>query len=452
MKNSYLFLKNSDPKRKFLVFNLFLFSTFLLLNLLIPYNANKWEIFPDCYDYLAQSKIDLFNLSFFFPTKDLVTFPRAFSIPLIYKLAGSDPQTIVLMQKIIYSFSVTFFSFCVSFIFKKDRLKYIWLFCSYLILANWENLGWSQTLLSESLGLSFFLLWLGSFVLYENKRTIFIMLAHFFFLILLSFSRDNMPYFVVVFYSGYFVLKLFIKERKTFAFTTLSISIIIFIIHSRSVEIGERHRLPLTNTIITRIIPNESYTAWFKHEGMPMTDSLKKNFKNIDPLNDSKVKVYNMYTDTSYNQFFDWAVHKGKSTYIKFMLTHLDYFFLVHEDWSKMNGKLFANNSFYYGGVFGYTILVSYITLLFNNSLFLVLLLPILILLYKIGTAFPYFLFSVIIFLIMILLNYNADTFEVGRHMYLNSCILELVVISGVLLIFDNSEKYHFFTSKKPVF
>lgn len=446
MKSNITFLKNFtfSPEKIFLLINFIFFLVFLFLNLSISYDKKNWEMFPDCYDYLAQSNLNFFSKEFFFPTTNVVLFPRGFSIPLIYKLAGSDPSTIVFIQKVIYSISVAFFSYSVSTIFKKNSLKYIWLLSCYLIFSNWENLGWTQTLLSESLGLSFFLLWLGSFILIENKKSNMVISFHIICLLLLSFTRDNMPYFILAFYTCNLILKLFLKEKIVFASVIVFIAAIIFFVHNKSVKDGNRYRLPVTNTIITRILPNDNYFTWFKEKGMPQADSLKKNFVNINPMDESRIRVYNMYNDSTYKPFFNWVITQGKSTYIEFMLTHLDYFFLIHENNSELDYILFYDSGLYIGPPMNYSEKTFSILHGINPANLLVLLFPICLLLFRARKIFLRFFSLTFVFLIMVLLNYNADTFEVGRHMYLNHCILYLLALIGILLIVDNPECYRF--------
>jgi hypothetical protein len=216
------------------------------------------------------------------------------------------------------------------------------------------------------------------------------------------------------------------------------ISLGFFVIHNKSVEIGFRYKLPLTNTIIIRILPNQQYTTWFKSEGMPMIDDLKANLSNVNPLDESKVKVYNMYNDQKYEPFFNWIKSKGKKTYIKFMLSHPSYFFLCKEDWKLMINKLFADNRFYYGNTTGYTNIIYYLVLLLDKWLMLGLIIPIFFFIRKNRNHLFYFSLALFSFLVMILLNYNADTFELGRHMYYNIFILRVLIVINGLLILEN--------------
>jgi hypothetical protein len=439
----------SRPNNTFMLFNILLFGIFLFLNFSVPYNDIQWRGFPDCYDYLNQSRLSFFNSDFFFTTSGQVVYPRTFAIPLIYKLVGSDPESIVAWQKIIYSVSVSFFSYCGTVLFTKYFLKYIWVICSFLVLGSWANLGWTQVLLSESLGLSFFLIWLGSFILLKKTWSTPILVLHILFLILTAFSRDNLPYFLLVFYASDIAVRFLLKEGIKFPVTAFLITASIFFIQNRLSQIGGRHRLPLTNTIITRIVPHKNYLNWFKEKGLPMTDSLQKNFSNINPEDESRVKVYGLYSDTAYKPFFNWILTEGKSTYIKFILTHPRYFFMLDEDMSAMNRKLFADNTFYYNTTPGYSLILSRAFPLFTPLLLLILLVLLVPVLIKSKTKLIRFMQLIICFLLMILLNYNADTFEVGRHMYLNHFIAEMLGVCIILLIIDNYKNYKFSLKQK---
>ena len=79
--------------------NLFFFLSFLFLIFLIPARPYVWESYSDSYDYLTQSNISLTSAEFYAPHKKDGFYPRSFTIPLFYKLASSDPDTIINLHR-----------------------------------------------------------------------------------------------------------------------------------------------------------------------------------------------------------------------------------------------------------------------------------------------------------------------------------------------------------------
>ena len=72
-----------------------LFVVTLFLSLITDWNPPRWKDFNDPADYLQQSKIPLSSREFYAPHQQGTFFPRAFTVPLFYKLAGSKPEVII---------------------------------------------------------------------------------------------------------------------------------------------------------------------------------------------------------------------------------------------------------------------------------------------------------------------------------------------------------------------
>jgi hypothetical protein len=83
----------------------------LFATLVTPWDSRKWLEFSDTEDYINQSKIPLSSREFLAPHHSGTFFPRPFTVPLLYKLAGSEPVTIVILQKYIHCLSAWFLVF-----------------------------------------------------------------------------------------------------------------------------------------------------------------------------------------------------------------------------------------------------------------------------------------------------------------------------------------------------
>ena len=160
-------------------------------------------------------------------------------------------------------------------------------------------------LLSESISISLLFIWLGSFVWYFKKPSYLRLSLHLVIMVLFSFTRDNWPYFLLLFY-GMILLIAVLWNRKILKHTLLALGLIItvFFIQQRSAYIGHRYQLPVMHNIVMKILPNDEYTEWFADRGMPCVDSLKVNFSGC--TNENK-KIYKLYRNPKYREFLDWV-------------------------------------------------------------------------------------------------------------------------------------------------
>ena len=415
--------------------NVILFITTLFLSLMVKFTTPVWTSFGDPYDYLQQSHESLSSKEFYFPTKRENFSPRPFTVPLLYKVANSDPETIIQMQKFFHALSTFFLCYVLLLFFKNEHSKYVFLFLWYLLMSWWNILGWTHTLISESLSISFMFFWIASFLLLFYKRSAPYIILHIIITILFSFTRDSWPYILVLFY-GIFAVIAFKWDRKILVSVIglFIISCAIFVIQQKTAQIGQRYKLPIMNNIVYRILPNEKYTEWFANKGMPCIDQLKKQFSNVE---DSKM-IYPLYNDTTYAAFFDWVVKDGKSTYTKFLFTHPAKFLLIGEK-SKDLKRIFAYNIGYTGGIKGYSWISKYIFPLFNTITILILN-GLLIFLFikekRLVWLFPSV--TIIIFTANAFLLYIADSMEVERHLFITNIIIQFVGILLVSFILDS--------------
>jgi len=211
-------------------------------------------------------------------------------------------------------------------------------------------------------------------------------------------------------------------------------SIIIFFTQQHSANIGQRYRLPILNNIVFKILPNNNYLLWFKEEGMPCADDLKKEYSN---LNNYK-EIYPLYNDTNYTELFNWVIKDGKTVYMKFLLTHPYKSFLFTEKSSNLK-KIFAYNFGYIGPISGLAKLSHFIFPLFNIIFVLILFI---IFIYLSGKEksrlwlFPSII--IIVFTVNALILYNADALEVERHLFITNIMIQFMGIYLITHILDS--------------
>lgn len=416
-----------------------LFLVTLILSLITDWNPPRWKDFNDPADYLQQSKIPLNSREFYAPHQQGTFFPRPFTIPLFYKLAGSNPEQIIRMQKFVHSLATLFLAYSLLLIINGAWIRYLVLFSVYLLMSWWNILGWASQLLSESLSMSLLFCWIASFLLMWKKKNLFFILVHLPVTILFSFTRDTWPYIIILFYMLVSVFTL-VSKRSFFpkVFFLLACSVILFLVQLNTAQVGHRHRLPLMNSFAVRILSNPDYTAWFELRGMPDVKKLHPVYRHVDiTLDSDRHKIWNLYWNPDYQGFSDWTIDKGRKEYMKFMLAHPSYFFLFHETKQQIQ-RIFAYNLWYTPEIRGYSRLTESVFPLFKiiSVSFFCLLLVFLFFRKK----DPVLLFPVLLWLIFIanvFLSYNSDALEVERHLFITMIAIQLIGITSIGLILD---------------
>ena len=415
--------------------NFLLFALTLFLSLTVKFDPPIWKGYEDTYDYLHQSKMSLLDTNFYFPERTANYYPRPFTVPLSYKIANSDPDTIIMMQKIVHALATFFLCYALFLFFKKTQTKIIFAISWYLLMSWWNILGWTHMLLSESLSMSFTFLWLASFLLVFHKRTLITTIIHVVLTILFSFTRDSWPYILIVFY-GMFTLIAIVWDQKMLQKSVffLLLSASIFLVQQKSAQIGQRYRLPIMNNIVFRILPNEAYLQWFSDRGMPCIDLLQKKYSKLDAYE----KIYPLYTDSTVSKFSEWAGKEGRPLYTKFILTHPSYLFLLNEKPSDLN-RIFAYDIGYTDEVRGYSLISQYVFPFFNTVI-LLLLNVLLIYLFIKEKRLIWLLPSVLIAIFMFnaFLLYIADSMEVERHLFVTNIMIQFIGILTVSFILDS--------------
>jgi len=420
--------------------NTVFFLLMLFATLITPWDSRKWTEFSDTEDYINQSKIPLASREFWAPHHSGTFYPRPFTVPLFYKLAGTEPVRIVIMQKYLHCLSTWFLVFSLLLLTGTALFRYLLMISIYMLMSWWTVSGWANQILSESLSLSFLFGWIASFIMAWKLRKWYYWLFHILITVLFSFTRDSWPYLLVFFYLLVSFAAWF-RERPLFipALLMIPAAIILFFVQQNTAKTGDRYRLPLINTIVVRIISNEEYTTWFKNNGMPCADSLKLNYRKIDiNLDADRHKVWNLYYNPKYKTLWNWIHDKGKSEYMKFMLTHPAYTLLFKESKQKRQ-RIFSYDLWYSGEVAGYSKFVQTVFPFFSPWWLLACNLLLLLQFFrkkKLILVFPVIL--TLVFLMNVFLSYNADALEVERHLFMTMVMIQLISFISLALLGDS--------------
>lgn len=423
-----------------LYLNIFLLILGLSFSLSSSWKPYIWEGFGDPYDYLRQAKTPVFSSEFYFPARyDLekggVHSPRPFTIPLIYKIAGSNPDSIIIIQKTFLLLSAFSLVLVLSILLSSLSSRLVLTTAIHALVNWWHISGWSLLLLSESLASSFFMLWLASFLWYLHKKWNYILVLHLIILLLFSFTRDNWPYLLLPFYSLFIIFSIW-KNRQLLkiSISGFVLMLIIFFSQQAAADYGHRYRLPIMHNLLVRVMPNGKWWEWFGKEGMPQQAELKDAYWGIQ--SDDK-KMFNLYNDKKFQPFFDWVDTKGKSAYMKFMILNPGYSLLSFEKKENLQ-KITASKLYYYGQSPAYAKVFDYIFPLFH-WLWIIIMLPVLIYAFfkNFDAYFTSLLILLLVFLLHTLILYNADTYEVERHMFINQLVWHLLCFMTLLAVWD---------------
>lgn len=381
-------------------------------------------------------------MAFFAPEPNPYFFPRPFTIPLFLKIVGSNPFYLITLQRIVYCICVLI---TILVITHKLNNLYIKLISQVLFLfyfTMWDIVGWSNNILSEFLSLSLMFLWFAVIILYYNKPNVFRFLCLLIVTFFLSFSRDTWPYIILLFALINFVIfKLVRIKALKLNVIFLVFSVALFIIQGKTAKIGERYKLPVFNSILGRVSQKQKYVDWFKERGMPISDSIVKDFRGVDiDVYEGRLKIYPKYDSQLYHELFDWIKKDGKSVYQNFVLTHPDYFFMQDQTPGQIDRifcvdlykhgyfqkpeKFFLNsdNFFPFSNIWTTVGLVICCVLLFIKKRTAFFLIPVVI---------------IMLFFANVMLTYNADALEVHRHMYVNQIIIEFMPFVVIPYLID---------------
>ena len=427
--------KNTSVAVHALLFLSFLYFVYLIVS--VPEVQPIWNFFPDQNDYLRQSQMSLLSKSFYMPEPAQWFTPRAFTMSLMYKLAGSDPVNMFYFQKILYCFAVMLFVMAVSLLLEHPVLKLLAGVSLLFFFTWWAIVGWSNNILSESVSFSWFLIWAAFIVFYVKTLHQWLFVLLFPVTLLFSFTRDTWPYLLLLFHGMLMLLFVIKKQNVRNSVLLFVFTILVLVFQSQSVKAGQRDKLPVFNVIAGRIAQSDEHLKWFEERGMPQAEQLKADFRGIKVDTDQgKAIIYKRYVDSTYIPLFDWVVREGKSTYQKFLLTHFRYAILNDQTPEQLN-RVFAFNTFaYYQRPYGFFHNANNVFPLFNVYVGLLMVL-VCVRVWQL-TRKDVYLLPMLFSLMMVAnayLSYNADTMEVERHMYLVPVAVELLSMLSLFMI-----------------
>jgi hypothetical protein len=413
------------------------FAGLLLLIYFNFFNDNRLTplIHGDTPSYLKHSQVSVLNSDFFFG-KTLFyegIDNRPFMVPLFYKLLGGNIQLIVIWQKLFQCFSVFFFTTCFFPLLVNKYVRLFFVFCIFFLFSWWNIRGWTNLVISESLSISFFLIWVGSLVLYLQKNNVGTYILLIVSTICFALTRDHWIYPIII----VFALLTLLKFRKhLFNYIGLMIvSILLFVYIGFTSNVGRRHVMPFLNNTLIRILPDKGYTDWYVKKGMPL-NSYIINWAGRNAYTGPHVD--SLWTSGVSSNFVQWHYKHGQSVYIQFLITHIK--FAVSILWQNKNEMQAHNLTQYTGeGKSKISRLTNKVFPMFNFLSTLLISLFVAYLYLKSKNEF--YLLPIILYLAFM---FNAvgctliDPCDIERHNWFNSIIMQVIGFGAVSFACDH--------------
>lgn len=283
--------------------------------------------------FLERSRIPLTDLAFY-------TSIRPFTTDLFFKVFGSDAARVVVGQMLVNALAWPFLGFCAARVLRNGAVAVAALLALASIGLWWNVLGWTLVMRSESACFSFFALWLGCLILFVGSGRWWTLALLVPATVLFSFTRDNVPYLLVVVLAG-FVPLLAVTDRARLrrtrvvlgAFALLVAALFLAqswtvrhatgryddIIPGHTLEFRTRYQFNMINVIFQRILPDPVTAGWFLERGMPPVDG------SLWAGQWASSNGWALYTEERYEPFRTYVIERFRGDLALFLLTHPGY-------------------------------------------------------------------------------------------------------------------------------
>ncbi len=308
--------------------NLALYATFLsiyfLLRIANIVSIEEIMTFPDSETYTdMMASRSLLDSAFWYGF-------RPFTVPLVYKLLGSDPQAIGVFQS---GLSMLCWSLLALSVSRGIRLQ--WLrpiaFATILVLSlSTDIILWDWVILSESISLSLLALfiagWLWLLKGWQWRKAAIVAIVGLFWV----FSRDSNAWVIMTVAALLALISLVLRGQQRY-FVLAGLFVAFFIAYDVPWKVGEPrgntenirdvtrqdfHEIAVDEILQARILPFADRTAYFAEHGMPVTSALME--RSGKPASSDN---WAFLTDPALKEFRDWQYKYGQSTYVRFLLS-----------------------------------------------------------------------------------------------------------------------------------
>ncbi len=287
-----------------------LFALYVIARLLYAQPAlAKPRVMDDTQAYLRISQEPPLDVKFWGDSRPLV-------FPLLLKIAQQDFSTAAALQ---LGFSILAWTLLGLSVAASLRTRGLAPFAFGLILALSlvrHLAGWDFTMLTESLSVSWFVLFLaaGLWLLrgWRVERVIVLIVVG----LLLAFTRDTNAYLLLML-AGLISLAVVFRWTGPRALTLSVAFVVIFLLNNADADLGNRWVFPFLNVMGRRVLPNPQAVDFFEANcDLTLTSdlmALEGEFAN------GQSRAF--YNDPALADFRSWTYQRGKTCYMLWLVS-----------------------------------------------------------------------------------------------------------------------------------
>lgn len=303
---------------------IFLIYIVARLTLNLPALSKPREL-ADTVSYLRISNVPIMNVNFWGDG-------RPFVFPLLLKIAGQDVKLASALQ---LGFSILAWGLLALTVSVSLRTIWLGLFSFGILLALSlvpHLASWDFTILTESLSVSWFVLFLalGIWLIFEwhSYKVLALCITALFF----AFTRDTNAYLLLML-AGLLITAVLFRWAQSRVLILAAFFLFTFFISNLTSDIGARWIFPLNNIIGRRVLSNAQALDYFESCGMPVTMELLALEGEFANGNDRA-----FYTNPALEAYRLWLGEHGKFCYMKWLLK--DPLYNVGESLSQFQGLI----------------------------------------------------------------------------------------------------------------
>ncbi len=247
---------------------------------------------------------------------DFLYIERPFAFPLLLQIVDQDFETAAWIQLGLTVLAWGALAWAVSASLRTIGLRLL-SFGILLALSLVRYLaGWDFVMMTESLSLSFFVLFIacGIWLLqgWQIYKVVLLSIIAFIF----AFTRDTNAYLLAML-AGILLLAVLLRWVRPQAWIVAGVFLSIFLINNLSADLSQRWTFPFINVVGKRVLPYTAMIQSFEACGMPLTPKLL-SLAGLFANGDDRAFL----DDPELQDFRTWVGEHGKSCYMKWLMTH----------------------------------------------------------------------------------------------------------------------------------
>jgi hypothetical protein len=287
-----------------------LFLAYSVLRIINLQAIQEVRQFPDTPVYTGIASRSLLDFRFWIGE-------RPWTTPLFYKLLRNDPPSIAVFQLALSTICWGLLALCAARAVRISWLKPIAFGIILLFSLSTEIILWDGVMLADSISLSLTALFIASWLWVLEDWQRFKVAAMALVAFSWAFTKDTNAWVVLVIAA---ILISGVASRRIQGRYALLACVFAVIFAMNDVTANRAHRwvVAFMNNVGMRILPSPERTAYFAELGMPVTPALMQR-REKKAWSDN----WAFFKDPALQQFRDWLYARGKSSYIRFLLSHL---------------------------------------------------------------------------------------------------------------------------------